>query len=90
MRRLARVLLSTLEKGSSSKDTDIVNLVTDGDMCKCKHCDKEAALCPSLRGSTEIPWGLYFPLYVERATSIRKLSRAGSGLIGLRLTTCVS
>ena len=61
MRRLARVLLSTLEKGPSSKDTDIVNLVTDGDMYKCKHCEKEAALCPSLRRVRRNSLGFVFP-----------------------------
>ena len=41
-------------------------------------------------GPAEIPWVLYFPLYAERAMKIQKLSRAGSGLIGLRLTVRVS
>jgi hypothetical protein len=38
-----------------------VNLVTDGDMYKCKHCEKEAALCPSLRRVRRNSLGFVFP-----------------------------
>ena len=72
MRQLARVLLSTLEKGPSSKDTDIVNLVIDGDMYKCKHCEKEAALCPSLRRVRRNSLGFVSPTLCETCYELSK------------------